>query len=130
LIVLDTHVVVWATIAPERLGRRAARAIGRARPGELAIASISLWELVFLFARGRIRHRGTVEQALRSILAATRVAIREITPEIALLAHQLPATFPSDPQDRLIAATALAEGVPLVTSDEAIRSSASVRTIW
>jgi PIN domain nuclease of toxin-antitoxin system len=63
-------------------------------------------------------------------LEVTRVAIKEISPEIAILAQQFAATFPSDPQDRLIAATAIAEGAPLVTADDAIRASPLVRTIW
>ena len=54
----------------------------------------------------------------------------EITPQIAILAQQFPASFPADPQDRLIAATAVAEGFPLVTADEDIRASPQVRTIW
>ena len=131
MILLDTHVLVWAAISPERLTRRAANAIRRAETSSgLAVASITLWELAFLFWRGRLRHRGTVEGSLRHVLEVTRVAIKEISLEIAILAQQFPAPFPSDPQDRLIAATAIAEGTPLVTADDAIRASPLVRTIW
>ena len=131
MILLDTHVLVWAASSPQRLTRRAANAIRRADAlAALAVASITLWELAFLFAHGRLRRRGTLEESLRRILEVTHVAIREISPEIAVLAQQFPATFPADPQDRLIAATAIADGIALVTADEAIRASPLVRTIW
>lgn len=130
MILLDTHVLVWAAVSPERLSRDAAAAIRRFGRGRCAIASISLWEIAFLLSRGRIRYRGSIEQGLRALLDATRVAIKDITPEIAALSQQFEPPFPSDPQDRLIAATAIAEGLPLVTADEAIRSCPRLRTIW
>jgi hypothetical protein len=46
------------------------------------------------------------------------------------LAVRLPAGFPKDPADRLIAATAIVEGVPLVTADERIRQAKVVQAIW
>ena len=42
----------------------------------------------------------------------------------------MPDTYPSDPSDRLMGATALAEGMPLATKDWNIRSSKQVKTIW
>ncbi len=131
MILLDTHVLLWLAAEPARLSRAAALAIRRAvRSGGIAIASISLWEIAALFARGRLRSRGTTEASLEAILKATGVSLREITPTIASLATQFPADFSSDPADRLIAATARAEGLTLVTRDEHIRSSALVRTVW
>jgi PIN domain nuclease of toxin-antitoxin system len=75
---------------------------------------------VILLAEGSIRH----------LLEVTRVGIKEISLEVAILAQRFPATFPADPQDRLIAATAIAEDMSLVTADDAIRASPLVRTIW
>ncbi len=59
-----------------------------------------------------------------------RFRVLPITAEIAQLAAELPDSYPSDPMDRLIGATALAQGVPLVTRDRAIRSSRAVPVIW
>ncbi len=131
VILLDTHVLIWLAAEPARLSRAATSAIRRAlRSGGIAIASISLWEIAALFAKGRLRSRGTTESSLESILKGTGVSLREITPTIAALATQFPADFSPDPADRLIAATARAEGLTLVTRDERIRSSALVRTVW
>jgi PIN domain nuclease of toxin-antitoxin system len=82
------------------------------------------------FALGRLAVTGTPEGAIRELLSETRVAVREITPAIAALATQFPDDFPKDPADRLIAATARAEGLPLVTKDARIRSSPLLKTIW
>jgi PIN domain nuclease of toxin-antitoxin system len=69
-----------------------------------------------------------VESFVRETVA--RVIVKPMTPEIAALAVRLPAGFPKDPADRLIAATAIVEGVPLVTADERIRQTKVVQTIW
>lgn len=128
---LDTHVLVWMAAEPRRLSRKATAAIRRGlSAGGLGVASISLWELAQLFTRGRLRRSGTVEASVEELVRETRVTVREITPTIAALASQLPPDFPGDPADRLVAATAMAEGAWLVTSDERIRACPLVRTLW
>src|SRR2546422_10299277 len=72
-----------------------------------------------------IRNRGEFRAA-----ADRRSDGQTITPEIAALATQFPDEYSRDPADRLIGATARAEGVPLVTRDENIRRSTLLRTIW
>lgn len=131
MILLDTQVVLWQVMAPERLSRPAASAIRRARMGQgTGVAAISLWELAGLFAEGRVKGRGTVEASVQAILEESGAEIRPLTPEIAALAWQFPESFPRDPADRLIAATARAEGVTLITRDEGIRKSPLLRTLW
>jgi len=129
VILLDTHVLVWAVAEPGRLSRAAVSAIRRSRAtGGLAIAAITLWELASLVARGRIQAYGTVEASVQLLIED--VNVRPITPEIAALATQFPPEFSGDPADRLIAATARAEGLTLLTRDQNIRRSPLVRTVW
>ncbi len=129
MILLDTHVLVWAVAEPKRLSRRAATAIrGADRKGGLAISAITLWELASLIARGRIQAYGTVEASVRLLIEG--VVVKPITPEIAALTTQFPDDYPRDPADRLIGATARAEGLPLVTRDEHIRKTPLLQTIW
>ena len=129
MILLDTHALVWAAEASNKLSRAAASAIRRARlDGGIAISAITVWELAYLLSKGRIRAYGTVEASLRQLLED--VVIRPITPEIAALAAQFPEDFPKDPGDRLIGATAIIEGLTLVTRDENIRRSPLLKTLW
>lgn len=129
MILLDTHVLGWAVDDSQRLSRRAVSEIRRARrAGGLAVSAISLWELAALFARARIRAYGTIEASVRLLIAD--VTVRPITSEIAALAGQFPADFPRDPADRLISATARAEGVTLITHNQNIRRSPLRNTVW
>lgn len=131
MILLDTHVLVWAAIEPKRLSRAATSALRRARAGDgIAIAAISLWELTSLFSRRRIESYGTVESSSRQVLDAVGVAVKDLTLEIAVLATQFRESYPRDPADRLIGATALCEEIALVTHDEHIRKSPLLKTIW
>jgi PIN domain nuclease of toxin-antitoxin system len=129
VILLDTHVLVWAVAESKRLSKAASAAIVRAMTeGGLAIADITLWELATLLSRGRIQAYGTVEASVR--LFTDGIIVKPITPEIAAISAQFPAGFAQDPADRLIAATAKSEGLALITKNEKLRISPLLQTIW
>jgi PIN domain nuclease of toxin-antitoxin system len=134
MILLDTHVLLWMSSDPGRLSRRARETIRQAKlrqagdNGGIGIAAITLWELAWLAHHQRIITTGALESFVRETVA--RVILRPMTPEIAAVAVRLPDPFPRDPADRLIAATAMAEGIPLVTADTRIRQSKMLDTIW
>lgn len=129
MILLDTHVVFWARGQSDLLSKAAASAIRRARRGDgVAVSIISIWELALLFSRGQIRGSGTIEASIQELLDG--VTALPITPAIAALGTQFPNDYPHDPADRIIGATARAEGMTLVTRDEKIRNSPLLRTLW
>jgi PIN domain nuclease of toxin-antitoxin system len=129
MILLDTPALIWAARDPSKLSKPAANAIRMAnKSGGLAISAITLWELAWLATHGRLNFTGTVDDFIEKI--SSRTAIRPITPRIAVLASQLPATYSRDPSDRLIGATALAEGIALVTKNRTIRVCKQIKTIW
>jgi PIN domain nuclease of toxin-antitoxin system len=129
VILLDTHVLVWLTSEPAKLSKNANSAIRRAsRGGGIAISAITLWELGWLASHGRLQLTGTVEAYLEEV--SSRVAVLPITTKVAALANLFSADYSSDPCDRIIGATALAEGITLVTKDEKIRDCEQIQTVW
>ena len=129
MILLDTHAFVWMMTEPDRLSRHASSAIRRAkRSGGMALSAISMWEFAWLAAHGRLQIVGTVETYLEEL--SSRVAVLPITAKVAALAVQFPASYPNDPCDRLIGATALAEGMALITRDANMHNCKLLHTIW
>jgi PIN domain nuclease of toxin-antitoxin system len=73
-----------------------------------------------------------LELSLESVLAEVeaRFIVLPISGRACVRALDLPAAYPRDPADRIIGATALVEGLSLVTADRKIQQSRTVRTIW
>jgi PIN domain nuclease of toxin-antitoxin system len=127
-VLLDTHVVHWWSAEPRRVSRGAARALEEA--DELAVAAISWFELAWLADNERIVLSIPARSWLEGLAAQVRTV--GITPAIADTAVSLPSTFPGDPADRLIFATAIEHGWHLVTKDRRIRDRRhpGSRVVW
>lgn len=127
-LLLDTHALLWLDAEPERLSTRASEAIDAA--DELAVASITWFELAWLGEHGRI----VTAIPLRTWLPRLASGVRSIpvTPAIAATAVALGPEFPADPADRLIYATAVEHGLRVVTKDERLHQHPHPRAeaIW
>ena len=130
MILLDTHVLVWLLSDPQRISAAANLAIGQARKdgAPLAISSISLLEVSVLARTHQIQIEGTLEELLADI--ELKFALLPVVARACVRMTDLPENYPSDPVDQMIGATALAEGIPLVTADERIRRAKAFATIW
>jgi PIN domain nuclease of toxin-antitoxin system len=130
VILVDTHVVVWLAFDQGQLSRRARAAIDDARKNGtgLAISDITLLELAALVTKGRICLDISLESFLQEV--ESRFVVLPINGRACVRAMGLPAAYPKDPADRIIAGTALVEGLSLLTADREIRRSRVVRTIW
>jgi PIN domain nuclease of toxin-antitoxin system len=127
-VLLDTHVLHWWSAEPERLSATAAAAVDAAE--ELAVADITWFELAWLAHHDRVRLTVPVGAWLRRLSGQVRTLA--VTPAIAAAAVALPQTFPGDPADRLIYATAVEHGWGLVTKDQRLRSHRhpAAPTVW
>jgi PIN domain nuclease of toxin-antitoxin system len=127
-VLLDTHVIHWWSAEPQRVSRPARKALEEAE--ELAVAAISWYELAWLARHDRI----VLNVPIRSWLLGLATQLRTIgvTPAVADTAVALPSSFPGDPADRLIYATAIEHGFKLITKDRAIRNHDHPRsvTVW
>ena len=130
MILLDTHVVLWLAFEDGKISRKARAAIEEARKSGdgLAISDISLLEIASLERKNRITLRSTLEAFLTEI--ENRFVVFPISARVCVRAMRFPAGYPNDPADRVIGATALVNGISLVTADDAIRRSRVVPIIW
>lgn len=130
MILLDTHVAIWLAQDYERISPSAQSSIREARKKErgLAVSCITLVEIARLASSRRVNLLPDVETFLSDV--ERRLIVLPITSYIARQAYELPSSYPNDPVDRIIGATALIEDIPLVTADREIRKSRAVPTIW
>ena len=118
-VLLDTHVLVWLLGGDDRLGHEARELADMpAREESLLISAITFWEVAMLVQRHRLALTQPVASWRQKVLELG-IAEVPLSGDIGILATEL-ADFPSDPADRMIAATALARGATLFTADQGI----------
>ena len=131
MIVLDTHIIIWDALSPGKLSPRAKEAISLANEGDgIIFCDISLWEIAMLIKKERVRVDIDYQDFINLVLGSNKYIIHRITPEIAELSVNLPASINKVPVDRIIAATSIINNAPLVTKDENLTGSTEITVIW
>jgi PIN domain nuclease of toxin-antitoxin system len=130
VILLDTHVVIWLALTPEKISPAAIAAIKEAElAGAIsAISVMTLYEVVCAIRRGRIQP--SVPQLVFLNRIRSRFEVLPVSDKIAQCAAELPAPFHGDPMDRIIAATAIVGNLTLITHDERIRKASVCKVLW
>ena len=128
MIVLDTHALLWWQDESPDLSSNARRAIESA--DRVGVPTACCLELATLARRGRIGFDRDVAVWLRAALARPEVEMIPLTVDIALAAGRLPESFPGDPVDRVVYATAETCRASLVTRDRRIRAHDPARVVW
>ena len=129
MILLDTNILLFMTLTPERMSARAKKTVEDASPGELLISSISAWEVAMLVSKKRLElPKPPLEWFQESI---HEFGIRDLVLDTASAARamELPPIH-ADPCDRWILATAITFGVPLITADAVMVKYCLVPIIW
>ena len=130
-VVADTHAFVWYVTERDRLSLTALRALDQAAAtgGVVFVSAVSLVEITYLTEKGRLPSAVSerIDHEMKNPDVAFRIAPLDenIARAVAAVAREKVPDMP----DRIIAATALHLGVPLVTRDGRIRTS-GIETIW
>lgn len=131
MVLIDTHILLWWVNDPTALSDPARQAIDSAVQSKSVYAScISSWEIAMLVERGRLRLAMDVRDWLCRCEALPFLSFVAVSNAIAVESVRLPDFPHADPADRIIAATALSLGAPLVTKDRKLQSYSHLKTIW
>jgi PIN domain nuclease of toxin-antitoxin system len=129
--VADTHAALWYLFNDTRLSIAAGDFIdaAAARGSQIIISSIGLAEIVYLIEKGRLP--ANVYADLKAALSDPDHVFKEIplTVQIVDAMSNVPRAEVPDMPDRIVAATALYLGAPIISRDGRIRAS-NARTIW
>jgi PIN domain nuclease of toxin-antitoxin system len=129
--VTDTHGLIWYLEDSPRLGPAARELFDACDRGEVAVyvPTICLVEIVYLAEKGRIPTDLKAQLDVELQAATSGLILVSLTPEVADAVARVPRAEVPDMPDRIVAATALYLGVPVLSRDRAIRLS-QVATIW
>lgn len=123
---LDTCTFLWCLEGDERLSDRAKNIITTKE--NLYLSHVSLWEIAIKKTIKKLRlNRTTLD--LENVCRTNRIELIPIKPNYFDTIQELPYHH-GDPFDRLIMATAIEEGLILITNDEKIRLYQEVRQLW
>jgi PIN domain nuclease of toxin-antitoxin system len=124
-VLLDTAVLIFAAISPERLSKRAT-AVLENEANLLELSAVSLSEIAIKTALGKLRISPAVA---RQAVEDLGIRVLPYTADHAFELFDLPLHH-GDPFDRQIIAQALSEKIPIVTSDEKFNLYKRLKLIW
>ena len=131
MVVADTHIIIWNALAPEKLTQNARKAFYHANESDgIIFCDISLWEIAMLMEKKRLVIDIPFLEFIELVKLTVNYQFKSISPEIASLSSSLSSKINGDPADRLISATAIHLGIPLITADKNLRDFPDVNTIF
>ncbi|MBN2029169.1 type II toxin-antitoxin system VapC family toxin [bacterium] len=131
MITVDTHVIIWDALSPEKLTSKARKAIEIANQTDgIFFCEISLWEIAMLLTKKRIEIDVPYLEFIGLVSTSNKYIFHGITPEVAELSTQFLSEINLDPADRIIGATSIITKASLVTADNHLRKSKKIKTIW
>ncbi len=129
--ILDTHIVAWYLMAGNKLtkGHRKVIESAERRKLRIGVSVASLWELAKLHQYGRIRAPGGLAEFIHYIEAHPCFEVLGLTGDIAIESTKLGDSFPRDPFDQIIVATARVRALSLLTVDQRVIASGAVSCV-
>ena len=124
---VDTHALIWAATDMARLSTRAAKTM-LDEGTSLLVSAATPWEIATKVLKGRLPQAKQLEENFIEAVGAAGYILLSISAAVALRAARLPGAH-GDPFDRIIAAHALAEDIPVISADTKL-DGFGVRRIW
>lgn len=126
-VLLDSHAFIWFLTGNPRFSPRARQAI-EATEATVFVSAASAWEIATKVRAGKWPEAAEVANSLDKVLLERNFSGLAVTVQHGTLAGFLPGDH-RDPFDRMLAAQAITENLPLVTADPAFRSF-QVTVLW
>jgi PIN domain nuclease of toxin-antitoxin system len=129
VILLDTHALLWWALDPEQLSPTASELVGRMEEQGGYASSISIWELGIKLARGQLELPIGVDELALRVRQGGVVELLSVDTTTWLRTLSLDWSH-RDPADRVIVATALLRGVPVLTKDRLLHEFEGIECVW
>ncbi len=129
MILLDTHALLWWALQPEKLSPRAAELCRQMELDGGFASAISIWELGVKVENGKLELGIGLDAFVKRLQDSTAVEFVPVDAEIWLRTVSLQWDH-RDPADRVIVATALEKGLPVLTRDALLHDWGGVRCEW
>jgi PIN domain nuclease of toxin-antitoxin system len=126
-VLLDTHALLWATLSPSKLSRRTSVLIAETS-NQIYISAASAWEIATKVCLGKFAEAESLEREFLAKMDEAGYTLLSVTVAHALRAGRLTGDH-GDPFDRMIAAQALAEDIPIISADAKL-DAFGVQRIW
>jgi PIN domain nuclease of toxin-antitoxin system len=114
-VLLDTHTLLWAAFDEDALSARARRIIQSSK-NELVVSAASAWEVATKYRLGKLDFAQDLAENFVFEVTAAGYLLLPISAEHAVRAGLLPGDH-KDPFDRMLAAQAIQENIPLLSND-------------
>ncbi len=124
---LDTHTLIWASLSSHKLSRAAAAIINDGE-NTIYVSAASAWEIATKVRSGKLPEAETLEREFMGDMRDAGYTLLPVTVEEGLRAGRLPGAH-RDPFDRMLAAQALAQDIPILSLDPRL-DVFGVRRIW
>jgi len=114
-ILLDTHTLLWIAFDEDMLSPRAQQLV-QSRENQIIVSAASGWEIATKYRLGKLNFARALAENFVPRVTAVGFQLLSISPEHALRAGHLPGDH-KDPFDRMLAAQAIHEDLPLLSND-------------
>jgi PIN domain nuclease of toxin-antitoxin system len=126
-VLLDTCTLIWATLSPSALSREARQTIAD-EANVILVSAASAWEIATKVRAGKLPGAEKLERNYLDVMEDAGYTLLAIDTASALRAGRLVAEH-RDPFDRMIAAQALGQDIPVLSPDPQL-DQFGVRRIW